>query len=103
MDSPDDRSLLTHWFRRDDNCVPPEYLLQPITSLLPDYRNYEKEDLRKKASGKWWAAFERMQVVFRTAADKVLTKTAGQKYVMSGEVNSKPHVIIFEYVSVKQN
>ncbi|EDO47107.1 predicted protein, partial [Nematostella vectensis] len=58
--SKEDKDLLYHWFRRDDNIVPAEYLLQPIT-------------LRKKASGEWWAAFERMQVVFREAADKALT------------------------------
>ncbi|EDO47108.1 predicted protein, partial [Nematostella vectensis] len=61
VNNVEDQQLLRHWFRRDDNIVPAEYLLQPIT-------------LRKKASAEWWAAFERMQVVFREAADKALEK-----------------------------
>ncbi|XP_032219851.2 uncharacterized protein LOC5519197 [Nematostella vectensis] len=79
----EDQQLLRHWFRRDDNIVPAEYLLQPITVLLPDYRNYSNNELRKKASAEWWAAFERMQVVFREAADKALEKRERKKYYMS--------------------
>ena len=81
-----DHQLLTRWFRRDDNSVPAHYLLQPITSVLPHYRNYENLELRKKASGEWWAAFERMQVVLREAADHVLSKDDRQKFYMSGKV-----------------
>ena len=80
----DDQSLLTRWFRRDDNSVPAHFLLQPITSILPHYRDHENPELRKKASGEWWAAFERMQVVLRQAADQVLPKNERQKYFMSG-------------------
>jgi hypothetical protein len=86
VDNTDDIELLKLWFLRDDNTVPPEYLLQPITSVLPDFRNYGNPELRKQASGMWWAAFERMQVVFRIAADKVLTKKSDKlKYYMSGK------------------
>ena len=85
VDSQDDHQLLKSWFWRDDNAVPAQYLLQPITSLLPHYRDYENSELRKKASADWWAAFERMQVVLRMAADKALTKNSERhKYYMSG-------------------
>lgn len=81
----DDIDLLKLWFFRNDNAVPPEYMLQPISSILPNFRNHAQPDLRKEASGTWWAAFERMQVVFRMAADKVLeTKEDRLKYYMSG-------------------
>ena len=80
-----DHQLLTRWFRRDDNSVPALFLLQPITSILPHYRDRENPELRKKASGDWWAAFERMQVVLRQAADQVLPKNERQKYFMSGK------------------
>ena len=33
VDKQDDAALLKHWFWRDDNSVPAQYLLQPITSL----------------------------------------------------------------------
>ena len=56
VDNKDDHQLLKKWFWRDDNAVPAQYLLQPITSLLPHYRNYENNELRKKASADWWAA-----------------------------------------------
>ena len=59
--------------------------MQPITSLLPHYRDYENDALRKKASSDWWTAFERMQVVLRLAADKALDeKKERHKYYMSG-------------------
>jgi tetratricopeptide (TPR) repeat protein len=32
----DDRELLTHWYRRDDNAVPPVYCLQPRTGEFMD-------------------------------------------------------------------
>ncbi|KAK3736404.1 hypothetical protein QZH41_017906 [Actinostola sp. cb2023] len=79
----EDRELLERWFKRDNNSIPEEYLLQPITSVLPDYRNYGNPELRKKASGMWWAAFERMQIVFRNAAANVLDKKERLKYFMS--------------------
>ena len=88
VEKEDDLQLLKHWFWRDDNAVPTQYLLQPITSLLPDYRNYENKELRKKASSDWWAAFERMQVVLRVAADTVLDEEERHKYHMSGNVST---------------
>ncbi|XP_068701494.1 protein qui-1-like [Montipora foliosa] len=84
VENQDDHGLLTKWFRRDENAVPAQYLLQPITSQLPHYRDYENEELRKKASSDWWTAFERMQVVLRTAAEKGLDKESNRhKYYMS--------------------
>ena len=86
VDNPDDFQLLKNWFWRDDNSVPAQYLLQPITSLLPHYRDYANEEVRKKASSDWWTAFERMQVVLRMAADKALNKQSERhKYYMSGK------------------
>ena len=85
IDTKEDLQLLTHWFWRDDNVAPAQYLLQPVTSFLPDYRNYENKELRKKASSDWSAAFERMQLVLRMAAEKVLTnKRDKHKYKQSG-------------------
>ena len=59
--------------------------MQPITSLLPHYRDYANDELRKKASADWWTAFERMQVILRLAGDKALDKRSERhKYYMSG-------------------
>ena len=90
VDNKDDLQLLKNWFWRDDNSVPAQYLLQPITSLLPHYRDYANDELRKKASAEWWTAFERMQVVLRKAADIALDEVDRHKYHMSG--NTSLHV-----------
>ncbi|XP_015761026.1 PREDICTED: uncharacterized protein LOC107340178 [Acropora digitifera] len=83
VDNRDDHQLLTEWFCKDDNAVPSQYLLQPITSRLPQYRDPENEEARKKASADWWTTFERMQIVLRTAADKVFDEDERLKYHMS--------------------
>ena len=43
----DDRRLLSVWFQRDDNMLPPHYILQPIREELPDYTNDAKPDKKK--------------------------------------------------------
>ena len=86
VDSHDDLELLQHWFWRDDNSVPAQYLLQPITSMLSHYRDYANDELRKKASDEWWTAFERMQVALRKAAEIALDEVDRHKYHMSGIV-----------------
>lgn len=82
-----DKKLLSKWFLKDENVIPPTYILQPITDLLSNYKNQTVSlEERSKASGEWWSAFERMQVVFREAASKVFAKKTNisWKYFMSG-------------------
>ena len=71
----------------DENLVPPTYILQPITDLLPHYNNQNvtKEE-RSEASSQWWTDFEAMQVILREAAAVALkdNKPAMWKYFMSG-------------------
>ena len=84
-----DKELLNKWFWCDDNVIPRTYILQPITDLLPDYNNQSVcKEQRSKASGEWWTAFERMQVVLRQASSKALSgdKSAMWKYFMSGNI-----------------
>ena len=82
-----DKDLLQKWFLKDENIIPTTYVLQPITDLLPNYGNHNvSKEERSKASGEWWGAFERMQVVFREAADKVFKEKPNirWKYFQSG-------------------
>ena len=71
----------------DENLVPPTYILQPITDLLPHYNNQNvtKEE-RSEASNQWWTDFEAMQVILREAASVALKddQSAMWKYFMSG-------------------
>ena len=83
-----DKDMINKWFWCDENIIPRTYILQPITDLLPDYNNRAvSKEQRSKASGEWWSAFERMQVVFRDASSKAMKgdKEAMWKYVMSGK------------------
>ena len=87
INEQEDKNLLSKWFLKDDNILPPTYVLQPITDLLPDYGNVSvTKDARSNASKEWWTAFERMQVVFRNAADKIFKESQKTrwKYFMSG-------------------
>ena len=87
IENEEDKTILDKWFKRDDNLVPPMYILQSIRSLLPDYNNASSSsEERSKASSEWWGAFEKMQVVFREASQKVL-KDDGEimKYYISGK------------------
>ena len=37
---PDDngsQDLITQWYLRDDNAIPPVYVLQPISTAIPEY------------------------------------------------------------------
>lgn len=89
MEDKEDRSTLERWFHLDSNAVPKEYILQPITSVLPDYRNHSNPELKKAASNVWWSSFERMQMALRKSAINVLNKTEQQKYLMSGATNTE--------------
>ena len=86
IENEDDTNLLQNWFKRDDNLVPPMYILQPIRDLLPNYNNWSvSAEERSKASSEWWQAFERMQVILRDVAEKTLVNEEEiSRYKISG-------------------
>lgn len=45
----DERELLTHWYRRDDNAVPPVYCLQPRTGEFVDSAKWQPVEHRLRA------------------------------------------------------
>lgn len=80
----EDKYLLTHWFYRDDNSIPPVYVLQPITVHLPYFNDNSDANRRRDARKAWWEQFETMQVLLRQAASKTLGKSDAAKYFISG-------------------
>ena len=86
VEKQEDKDLLTKWFIRDDNLVPPMYILQPVKELLPNYNNRSvSNEERSKASDEWWTAFEGMQKILREASTKALKKEEEiAKYRISG-------------------
>eukprot|EP00041_Stephanoeca_diplocostata_P038076 m.1475175 g.1475175 ORF g.1475175 m.1475175 type:complete len:2147 (-) comp25155_c0_seq15:836-7276(-) len=80
--SPDATAVLQKWFKLDMNCVPPMYILQPVSALLPAV--LESGDARAQAKSAWWNAFETMGTALRTAARELFGDTEPtRKYVFS--------------------
>ena len=80
----EDKELLNRWFYRDENSVPPVFVLQPITVHLPHYNDNAEPEKRRDARNAWWEQFERMQMVLRQAASKKLNHDDANKYFISG-------------------
>ncbi|XP_071093650.1 NACHT and WD repeat domain-containing protein 2-like [Haliotis cracherodii] len=74
--------LLKTWFKRDNNAVPPTYFLQPISSILPEFRD-ENEEKRKSAKTAWYDQNAIMQKALVKAANQTLDTKAAHRYVMS--------------------
>jgi hypothetical protein len=71
------------WFRRDDNAIPPVFLLQPISSLLPDYASAHKES-RAQAASQWWNELDVMQEAIGQAAVTCFTPEHVHALIQSG-------------------
>jgi hypothetical protein len=53
--------LLRKWFHKDANCVPAVYLLQPITSHLPNFLNSKKAKLQQTDQEEWFKTLLELQ------------------------------------------
>ena len=84
IEDQDDKDILQSWFKRDDNAIPPEYTLQPISSQFPDFVNPPSKEVKQQVLKEWWEVFLRLQGVLRKAAVKALTKEAAHRYQQSG-------------------
>lgn len=74
----------SRWFRKDDNAVPQAYILQSISTHLPDFLS---SDPSKKSAAKeeWWNDSEIIRDALEDASQALDPKDA-QKYIMSGKV-----------------
>ena len=87
VDDQEDKQLLQVWFKLDENAVPPEYVLQPISTQFKDYVDPPSSEAKQQAIKDWWNVFLQLQNALRKAAVKVLTKDAAHKYLKSGTVH----------------
>ena len=87
VDDEGDKQLLQVWFKLDDNAVPPEYVLQAISTQFKDYVGSPSSEAKQQAVKDWWNVFLQLQNALRNAAVKVLTKDAAHKYLKSGTVH----------------
>ncbi|XP_061173439.1 uncharacterized protein LOC133182609 [Saccostrea echinata] len=75
-------ALLKKWYIRDDNAVPPLYVLQSISKILPEFLSPDA-DKKLVAKSKWWEDNDAMQQALYEAAKKALEETEAEKYVIS--------------------
>ncbi|XP_076085339.1 NACHT and WD repeat domain-containing protein 2-like [Mytilus galloprovincialis] len=83
IDLSDQRQLLSKWYIKDDNCIPPLYILQPVSSHLPEFivkQNKEKQNAAKK---QWWKESDIMLDSLVTGAEKALTQEEAYKFKIS--------------------
>ncbi|KAL3862492.1 hypothetical protein ACJMK2_008453 [Sinanodonta woodiana] len=75
--------LLT-WFKRDDNIVPPMYVLQPISSVIPGYKEMGNEEAQQH----WETNYNELRNSLKFASQKcfdkgLITEDVMHKYFMS--------------------
>ncbi|KAK3084596.1 hypothetical protein FSP39_016054 [Pinctada imbricata] len=76
------KEILNKWFQRDNNSVPPIYVLSPISKLIPDFLSADKEK-KKAAKQQWWDEGDLMQEALEQAALKALGEENARNYVIS--------------------
>ncbi|XP_033761972.1 NACHT domain- and WD repeat-containing protein 1-like isoform X2 [Pecten maximus] len=82
IESIEAKELLKKWYRKDNNAVPPMYLLSPISKHLPDFLSSDK-DASKEAKTKWWQESDTMQEALESSAEQALGVEAAKKYIIS--------------------
>ena len=83
IDQSGDLELITTWYLRDDNSVPPCYLLQPISSQFPGIKSADKDEI-SKAWEDWGKIEKSIWNQLRSAAEKAgLEENEKQKYTVS--------------------
>ncbi|OWF44316.1 NACHT domain- and WD repeat-containing protein 1-like [Mizuhopecten yessoensis] len=76
------KALLTKWYLRDDNAVPPEYVLQPISKYIPN-RLSSDTALQSTAKDEWNDDECDMQDALEASARAKLPKEEAEKYYVS--------------------
>ncbi|XP_055077553.1 NACHT domain- and WD repeat-containing protein 1 [Periophthalmus magnuspinnatus] len=66
----DGLKLLSQWYLKDANAVPPTYVLQPITAHLAHYRDYSPENALKREgdAAKWKSIETQLLTLLRNTA-----------------------------------
>ena len=83
MDQSDDQLNITSWYLRDDNSVPPCYVLQPVSTQIP-WINSVDALVVSKAKQEWREMEKRIWSHLRSAAERAeLDEEVKQKYTVS--------------------
>eukprot|EP00026_Physarum_polycephalum_P000372 Phypoly_transcript_00372.p1 GENE.Phypoly_transcript_00372~~Phypoly_transcript_00372.p1 ORF type:complete len:1575 (+),score=217.10 Phypoly_transcript_00372:123-4847(+) len=76
-----DLALIPRWYKLDTNAIPPVYVLQTITTFIPEFRSNDSKE-RNTAGSRWWKIFEELTRLLRIGA-AVLPEVDREKYFMS--------------------
>ena len=83
MDQSDDKLNITSWYLRDDNSVPPCYVLQPVSTQIPGINSVDALVV-SKAKQEWREMEKRIWSHLRSAAERAgLDEEVKQKYTVS--------------------
>ncbi|CAJ1059601.1 NACHT domain- and WD repeat-containing protein 1 [Xyrichtys novacula] len=90
--NPEGVKLLTRWFLKDNNAVPPTYILQPITAFYPHYSDLRPESgpQRDKDVLSWRFTETQLLRLLRSAATDAeaagdITAAQKQRFLTSGQ------------------
>ena len=77
-----DKELLSKWYKLDPDCVPPTYILQPISMHIAKYGDMvASEDEQDEATGQWIQTQNQIAEVFHQVADNDIAA----KYLISSK------------------
>ncbi|CAF4750594.1 unnamed protein product [Rotaria sp. Silwood1] len=68
-----DAELLTQWYQLDTNCMPPAYILQNISSIIPHFISKNTDEV-KQADKEWKDINNRLRLCLRQAAETCLQR-----------------------------
>ena len=88
------RYCLEQWYRRDDNAVPPVYLLQPRTGEFVEYEHWEKVETKLRQT--FQSAIKKISLSPNTALK--YTASATEQEIVAGALNvsdANEHVFCF--------
>ncbi|XP_022102527.1 NACHT domain- and WD repeat-containing protein 1-like [Acanthaster planci] len=99
MDNGKPIKTLDKWFICDENCIPPVYVLQPISSRLPYFNRQDDPEKMRAHKTEWWATFEQVQGQLRFAANQaekrgLLAADRAKKYRISVTHDEVDHGIL---------
>ena len=83
IDEDECKTLLLKWFKKDENMVKSEYVLQKISSVIYEYNDDDDDSKKKQARNQWWSEFETMQNSLKAASLKLADIDRRKYYEMS--------------------
>lgn len=105
--SPDGVKQLNKWFLKDNNAVPPTYILQPITTHFPHYSDLRPESGSQRDENllSWRLTETQVLQLLRSAATDAeaagdITEEQKQLYFTSGQI-CRPRRVFVSKVFVK--